>query len=116
MSRTKNVSPACFGTFGSVRATRMPKRQYCAPEVQIFCPLTIQPSPSRSARVRNCARSDPPEGSENNWHQISSPRSAGGAKRARCSGVPQVQIVGIAIARPMPNTLLRTLYFASSWL
>ena len=25
MSRMKKVSPACFGTFGSLRATRMPK-------------------------------------------------------------------------------------------
>ena len=62
---------------GSVRVTMMPKSAKCAPEVQIFWPLTIQSSPSRSARVRSAARSEPPAGSENNWHQISSPRSAG---------------------------------------
>ena len=27
MSRMKKVSPACFGTFGSLRATRMPKSE-----------------------------------------------------------------------------------------
>ena len=77
MSRKKKVSPSCFGTFGSVRTTMMPKSDRCAPEVQIFCPLMIQSSPSRSARVRSAARSEPPAGSENNWHQTSSPRSAG---------------------------------------
>ena len=86
ISRKKKVSPSCFGRFGSVRTTMMPKSDRCAPEVQIFCPLMIQSSPSRSARVRNAARSDPPAGSENNWHHTSSPRSAGLTWRSRCSG------------------------------
>ena len=36
---------------GSVRAMRMPNFATCASDVQIFCPLTTNTSPSRTARV-----------------------------------------------------------------
>ena len=36
----------------------------CAPDVQIFWPLITQSSPSRTARVRSPARSEPAPGSE----------------------------------------------------
>jgi hypothetical protein len=79
MDRKKNVSPLCFGAFGSLRATRMAQSAQCAPEVQIFWPLITHWSPSRVARVRRPARSDPAAGSEKSWHHTSSPRSAAGA-------------------------------------
>ena len=41
--------------------------------VQIFWPLTTKSSPSSTARVCSEARSEPELGSENPWHQISSP-------------------------------------------
>jgi hypothetical protein len=44
----------------------------CASVVQVFWPLTIQSSPSRSARVVSEARSDPAFGSEKPGHHQSS--------------------------------------------
>ena len=79
MSTMKYVSPACLGTSGSVRATRMPKSAYWALEVQTFWPLTTH-SPvasSSTARVAIDERSEPAPGSENSWHHHSSPRSNG---------------------------------------
>ena len=67
MSHKKYVSPKCLGTAGSVRATRMAMLACCACDVHTFCPLTIQSSPSRTARVAAAARSDPAPGSLNNW-------------------------------------------------
>ena len=52
-----------------------------APVLQIFAPLRIQRSPSRSARVRTPARSEPAPGSEKNCTQISSPESIFGMWR-----------------------------------
>ena len=43
--------------------------------IQIFWPLSTQPSPSRSARVRSDARSDPAFGSLKPWPQNSSARA-----------------------------------------
>lgn len=39
-SSTNIVMPRCLGTSGSVRAMSSPKSQSCAPDVQIFCPVT----------------------------------------------------------------------------
>ena len=35
--------PSCFGAVGLVRAIRIPQSENCAIEVQIFCPLILQP-------------------------------------------------------------------------
>ena len=64
--------PLCLGTSGLVRASRIPKSATWAKEFHTFCPLTTNSSPSRTARVRRLARSDPALGSENSWHQTSS--------------------------------------------
>ena len=77
IGQMKYEMPWCLGSSGSVRAMRMPKRAYCAPLVQIFCPLTTNSSPSRTARVPRLARSLPLPGSENSWHQNSSPARIG---------------------------------------
>ena len=45
--------------------------------VHTFWPVTTHSSPSRTARVESPARSEPAPGSENSWHQISSPASSG---------------------------------------
>ena len=82
----------------------MPKSEKFAPEVQIFWPLMIQSSPSRTDRVRKPATSDPAAGSENNWHQISSPRSAAGTYRCNCSGLAYAIIVGMHMPSPISNT------------
>jgi hypothetical protein len=47
-------------------------------DVQIFEPLTIHSSPSRTARVLSEARSLPASGSLKSWHQISSPERSFG--------------------------------------
>ena len=64
MSSTKYVIPLCFGASGSVRASKIIQSDLCAPDVQIFCPLTTKSSPSFTARVCNDAKSDPEPGSE----------------------------------------------------
>ena len=68
---------------------------------QTFCPLTIHSSPSRMARVPSPAKSDPAPGSENSWHQRSSPVNIGRRKRCFTSSLPWVAIVGPA--RAMKN-------------
>ncbi len=113
-SGTRNaVIPACLGTDGSVRAISSPQLANCAPELQIFWPLTthspsapsahgglpppVPPGPSpvtRSARVARPARSEPAPGSENSWQHSSSARRNGRTNRARCPGVPKMATVG----------------------
>ena len=73
---------------------------YCAPLVQTFWPVTIQSSPSFTARVFSAARSEPASGSENPWHQISSPERIGPSRRSFCSSVPQAISVGPPSRRP----------------
>ena len=78
----------CLGWSGSVLVTRIARLATCADEVQTFCPLTTQRSPSRTARVARLARSDPAPGSLNSWHQISSPVHSGLSQRFFCSSEP----------------------------
>ena len=77
MSITNIVRPACRCEPGSVRATIAPKSAHCATLVHTFWPVSSQPASSATARVDSPATSDPAPGSENSWHQISSPRSSG---------------------------------------
>ena len=44
---TNAVMPACRSTVGSVRASSVPMSAHCASVLQIFWPVTSQPSPSR---------------------------------------------------------------------
>lgn len=76
MSTTNMVMPACLDRSGSVRASSAPKSANWALVVHTFCPLSTQPSPSRTALVCRLATSEPAPGSENSWHQISSPESS----------------------------------------
>ena len=80
--------PLCLGASGSVRARQMAQSASCARDVQTFCPVSRQPPSTFSAVVRSAARSEPAPGSLNSWHQMSSPRSVGLAKRSFCSAVP----------------------------
>jgi hypothetical protein len=77
MGQMKYEIPLCFGTSGSVRATRMPNFDRRAPLVQIFWPLTTHSSPSFTARVARLARSEPAPGSLKSWHHTSSPDNSG---------------------------------------
>ena len=62
-----------------------------------------EPSGARTARVLAAATSEPPEGSENSWHQISSPRSAGPTKRSLVAWSANVATVGTHMPRPIWN-------------
>ena len=75
MSTMNMLMPRCLGWAGSVRASTAPKSLYWAPDVHTFWPFSTHPSPSRTALVCKLATSDPAPGSENSWHQISSPLS-----------------------------------------
>src|SRR3981189_3003318 len=113
------VSPLCLGASGLVRQTTMPKSEKWAPVVHTFWPEISQspePSEAGTALVRAAARSEPPEGSENNWHQISSPRSAGPTKRALVASSAKVATVGTHMPRLIWKGFGGIGYLASSWL
>jgi hypothetical protein len=57
MSHRMNEMPACFGTFGSVRARTKIQSAHCAAVIHVFVPLMTYVSPRRSARVCSDARS-----------------------------------------------------------
>src|SRR3954453_6410712 len=73
---------------------------YWAKVVQTFCPVTTHSSPSLTARVFSEARSEPDSGSENPWHQISSPVRIGSRLRSFCSSLPWVITTGPPMTRP----------------
>ncbi len=60
--------PSCRGAAGSVLAMQIPQAACLASEIQIFWPVIRQPPSTRSALVRNPARSEPAPGSLNSWH------------------------------------------------
>ncbi len=70
----------------SERASTMQRAAWWAQLVQSFWPRMTHSSPSRSAVVRSEPRSLPASGSENPWHQLSSPRSIGGTTSAASAG------------------------------
>ncbi len=94
------MRPLCLGASVSVRATSMHHLEYWAPLVHTFWPVTTQSPSSLTARVLSEARSEPASGSENPWHQISSPVTIGARKRSFCSSVPQTMIVGPSQQEP----------------
>ena len=71
-------------------------------------------SPSRSARVRSAAKSDPPAGSENSWHQTSSPLANGGRYRALSSSRAQAMSVGAIMPCPIRKKFAGKSYWDSS--
>ncbi len=73
MSTIKALSPLCLGSSVSLRHRISPIAEYWAPEVQTFWPFTTHSSPSRTARVRTDAKSDPAAGSEKSWQAMISP-------------------------------------------
>ena len=94
MSMSSIEMPACFLTSGSVR-TSVKIQSPCWPSVvHVFCPLTIQSSPSRTAVVRRLARSEPASGSEKPCDHQMSRLAVFGRKRSFCSSVPNCAITG----------------------
>ncbi len=65
---------------------------YCAPEVQTFCPLTTNSSPTVSARVRSDARSEPEPGSVSPQQPSNSPEASRGMYFFFCSSLPTSKI------------------------
>ena len=77
--------PLCFGASGSVRTNVSSTSASCAPDVHTFCPLTTKLSPSRTARVRSDARSEPAPGSLIPSDAVISARRIGTAHLRCCS-------------------------------
>ncbi len=98
ISTKKQVMPSWAGLSGEVRARQIPQSAVWAIEVQTFCPVRRHPSPSRTARIRSEARSEPASGSENSWHHMISCRIDGPIHRSCCSAVPCSISVGRAHA------------------
>ena len=101
MSRIRQEMPLCFGASGSVRTYSWHHLARCPSEVQIFWPLTTKWSPSRTARVRSEARSEPASGSDIPWHQMSSARIIRGSSVRFCASVPYCMIAGAMLFIPI---------------
>jgi hypothetical protein len=75
--------------------TRQKIQSACCPSVvHVFCPLTIQSSPSLVARVVKEARSEPALGSEKPWAHQMSRFAVGGRNRSLSSWEPKFAITG----------------------
>ena len=75
--------------------------------IHIFEPSRTQSSPSRRARVRIEAGSEPWSGSVSPKQPIASPAAIRGSHSCLCSSVPQRRIANIA-SEPCTDTRLRT--------
>ena len=62
--------------------------------VHTFSPSMTHWSPSRTARVRRLATSEPAAGSENIWHHTSSPEMLRAIQAAFCASVPYSASMG----------------------
>ncbi len=94
MSMSSIEMPACFFTSGSVRTSVKIQSPYWPRVVHVFCPLTTQSSPSRTAVVRRLARSEPASGSEKPCDHQMSRLAVAGRKRSFCSWLPNWAITG----------------------
>ena len=109
MSTNKKVMPLCLGASGSVRTRTKLQSQNCAELFHTFCPLTMNSSPSRSARVASAARSLPAPGSLKSWQKVNSAESSLGRNSRFCSSLPWRSNVGpsmaiVAPANPTPSS------------
>ena len=92
MSTKNAVMPRCRDSGVPVRVRSTQRSEYWARLVHTFWPLITQAAavsgspPCGVARHRSDARSLPVDGSENPWHQISSPESSSGTTSAASSG------------------------------
>ena len=78
-------SPLCRCASGSVRHSTYSQSAYMPNDIQVFWPSSTHSSPSRRARVRSDARSDPASGSLKPWPQNSRPAVIRGRNRRFCS-------------------------------
>jgi hypothetical protein len=90
MSTNSAVMPRWAESAEPVRVSRTHRWAYWDRLVHTFCPVTRQPSSPRAARQVSDARLLPVSGSENPWHQTSSPRSSGGTIAADRAGAANV--------------------------
>ena len=104
MSTTRQEMPRCLGTSGSVRTKSAHQSARWPFDVHVFCPVTTKSSPSRTARVRSDARSEPASGSLIPWHQMSSARTIRGSSSRFCCSVPYSMIAGAMLLMPMTLT------------
>ena len=74
--------------------------------IEVFSPLSTQPSPSRRARVRIPAGFEPKSGSVSPKQPIASPDCSRGSQRCFCSSEPKVRM-GYITSAPCTETKLR---------
>ena len=80
---------------GSVRAIVQHQSLLCAPVTSTFSPSSTKPpSPSSTAVVVICARSDPAPASVYAMHAMQEPEVAAGRNRSRCASEPKARTVG----------------------
>ena len=103
MSTSTNVMPRCFGASGSVRTRRNPQSHNWAALFHTFCPVTMNSSPSRRARVPSEARSEPEPGSLNSWQNVSSAERSFGRYSRFCSSEAWRSSAGASIAVVAPG-------------
>ncbi len=84
----QHADPFVLGRIRSVRTNVSRKSASWAPEVHTFWPFTTKWSPSRTARVRREAKSDPALGSLIPSDAVFSPLSTGTAHWCFCSSDP----------------------------
>ena len=75
--------------------------------IQVFSPLSTQPSPSRRAVVRMPAGFDPKSGSVRPKHPTAFPLCSGGSHFCFCCSLPN-QKMGYITSAPCTETKLRT--------
>jgi hypothetical protein len=89
-----------LGASGSVRTKASSTSAWWAPEVHTFWPLTMNRSPSSTARVDSPARSLPAPGSLIPSAAVLSARMIGTAQRCFCSSVPKVMMDALTMPSP----------------
>ncbi len=86
MSTKRAVIPRWAESGVPVRVSSTQRWAYWARLVHTFWPVTRQSPSTRTARQAREARLLPVPGSENPWHQVSSPRRRAGTMAAASSG------------------------------
>ena len=98
------LMPACPPS-SVVRASRQSQSAWSEFVMYLFDPLMTHSSPSRTARVRRAATSEPASGSVTAIAATASPRSAGARKRSFWSWVPKRASDGVAMSTCTPNAM-----------
>src|SRR5262249_30204935 len=96
-------SPRWPGSFGLVRTSSVIRSARTGCVIHVLLPCTTYLSPSRAARVRSEARSDPVLGSVKTAVGRISPDAIFGNHCCFCSSVPELRMSSAAISERVPS-------------